>query len=55
METADAENAPPQLEATGKAISLEPYDKPIPLEADGKPISLEPNGKPIPSDIFALQ
>ena len=52
VETADAENAPPQLEATGKAISLEPYDKPIPLEADGKPISLEPNGKPIPSDIF---
>jgi hypothetical protein len=43
VETADAENAPPQLEATGK---------PIPLEADGKPISLEPNGKPIPSDIF---
>jgi hypothetical protein len=52
VETADAENAPPQLEATGKPISLEPYDKPIPLEADGKPISLKPNGKPIPSDIF---
>ena len=30
VETADAENAPPQLEATGKPISLEPYDKLIP-------------------------
>ena len=37
VETADAENAPPQLEANRDG---------------GKPISLEPTGKPIPSDIF---